>query len=138
MADLDKLIRRVNDEVISKGNYDVIDELIADDFVEHEALPGAPAGKDALQAFTETFRSAFPDLKAETVATVVQGDEVWAHSRLTGTHQGEFNGIPPTGKAFSIEMIDRVKTRDGKAVEHWGISDNLGMMTQLGVIPDMG
>ncbi len=134
MADLDALIRRVNDEVISQGKYDAIDDLIADDFVEHEA--GAPSGKDALRTFAETFRSAFPDLKAETLATVVQGDEVWAHSRLTGTHQGEFNGIPPTGKSFSIEMIDRVKTRDGKAVEHWGVSDNLGIMTQLGVIPE--
>jgi predicted ester cyclase len=54
---------------------------------------------------------------------------------MTGTHQGEFNGIPPTGKSFSVEMIDRVRTRDGKAVEHWGVSDTMGMMTQLGVIP---
>lgn len=138
MADLDKLIRRVNDEVISQGNYDIIDDLVADDFVEHQAMPGMPSGKDALRVFTETFRNAFPDLKAETLATCVQGDEVWAHTRITGTHQGEFNGIPPTGKSFSIEAFDRVKTKDGKAIEHWGASDDLGMMTQLGVIPDMG
>ena len=58
--------------------------------------------------------------------------------RERGTHQGEFNGIPATGKKVSIEMMDRVRTRDGKAVEHWGCSDDLGMMTQLGVIPEMG
>jgi steroid delta-isomerase-like uncharacterized protein len=135
VADLDGLIRSINDEVLSKGNYDVIDDLVADDFVEHEEMPGLPTGKDSLRAFVEMFRSAFPDLKAETLAVAVDGDEVWAHSRMTGTHQGEFNGIPPTGKSFSVEMIDRVRTRDGKAVEHWGVSDTMGMMTQLGVIP---
>jgi steroid delta-isomerase-like uncharacterized protein len=138
VADLEALIRRVNDEVISQGNVELIDELVADDFVEHQAMPGMPSGKEALVAFTTMFRSAFPDLKVETLATAVDGDEVWAHSRMTGTHRGEFNGIPPTGKKVSIEMMDRVRTRDGKAVEHWGCSDDLGMMAQLGVIPEMG
>ncbi len=138
MADLDALVRRVNDDVLSQGKVELIDELLADDFVEHQAMPGMPSGKDSLAAFTTMFRSAFPDLKVETLATAVDGDEVWAHSRMTGTHQGEFNGIPPTGKKVSVEMMDRVRTRDGKAVEHWGCSDDLGMMTQLGVVPDMG
>jgi steroid delta-isomerase-like uncharacterized protein len=138
MADLDALIRRVNDEVISQGKVELIDELLADDFVEHQAMPGMPSGKEGLKVFTTMFRSAFPDLKVETLATGVDGDEVWAHSRMTGTHQGEFNGIPATGKKISIEMMDRVRTRDGKAVEHWGCSDDLGMMTQLGVIPETG
>ena len=60
------------------------------------------------------------------------------HSVFTGTHTGEFAGIPATNKSVRLEMIDRVRTRDGKAVEHWGVSDDLGMMTQLGVIPEMG
>jgi steroid delta-isomerase-like uncharacterized protein len=138
MADLDALIRRVNDEVISQGKVELIDELLAEDFVEHQAMPGMPSGREALKAFTEMFRSAFPDLEVETLSTAVDGDEVWAHSRMTGTHQGEFNGIPATGKKISVEMMDRVRTRDGKGVEHWGVSDDLGMMTQLGVVPEMG
>ena len=136
MADLAALARRINDEVLSQGKVEVIDELIADDFVEHQAMPGMPSGKEALKAFTEMFRAAFPDLKVETVATAVDGDEVWIHSIMTGTHKGEFNGIAPTGKKVSVEMFDRVRTRDGKAVEHWGVSNDLGMMTQLGVIPE--
>jgi steroid delta-isomerase-like uncharacterized protein len=136
MADLAALARRINDEVLSQGKVEVIDELIADDFVEHQAMPGMPSGKEALKAFTEMFRAAFPDLKVETVATAVDGDEVWLHSIMTGTHKGEFNGIAPTGKKVSVEMFDRVRTRDGKAVEHWGVSNDLGMMTQLGVIPE--
>jgi steroid delta-isomerase-like uncharacterized protein len=130
------MARRINDEVLSQGKYEVIDELVADDFVEHESMPGMPEGKGALQAFTEMFRAAFPDLKVETIATAVDGDEVWIQSAATGTHQGEFNGIPPTGKKISITMFDRVRVRDGKAVEHWGLSDNLAMMTQLGVVPE--
>ena len=136
MADLAALARRINDEVLSQGKVEVIDELIADDFVEHQAMPGMPSGKEALKAFTEMFRGAFPDLRVETVATAVDGDEVWIHSIMTGTHKGEFNGIAPTGKKVSVEMFDRVRTRDGKAVEHWGVSNDLGMMTQLGVIPE--
>ena len=136
MADLAALARRVNDEVLSQGKLELIDELVADDFVEHQAMPGMPSGKDALKAFAEMFRAAFPDLKVETLATAVDGDEVWVHSRMTGTHDGEFNGMPPTGKKVSIELFDRIRTRDGKGVEHWGVSDDLAMMTQLGAVPE--
>ena len=138
MADLAAIARRFNDEVISQGKVEVIDEIVADDFVEHQAMPGMPEGKDALRAFTEMFRAAFPDLKVETLATAVDGDEVWVQSRMTGTHQGDFNGIAPTDKQVDVLMFDRIRMRDGKAVEHWGVSDDLAMMTQLGVVPEMG
>ncbi len=82
------------------------------------------------------FRGAFPDLEAKVVATAVDGDEVWVQSAVTGTHQGELNGVPPSGKKISIALFDRIKTRDGKAVEHWGLSDNLTMMIQIGAIPE--
>ena len=138
MADLAAIARRINDEVLSQGKLELIDELVADDFVEHQAMPGIPEGKDALRAFVEMFRAAFPDLKVETLATAVDGDEVWVHSRMTGTHKGDFNGIAPTGKKVDVTMFDRVRTRDGKAVEHWGVSDDLAILTQLGVVPEMG
>ena len=138
MADLAALAHRFNDEVFTQGKLDVVDELAADDFVEHQAMPEMGTGKEAVKAFTAMFRAAFPDLKVETLATAVDGDEVWIHSEMTGTHKGEFQGIPPTGKKVKVQMFDRVKTRDGKAIEHWGVSDDLGMMTQLGVVPEMG
>ncbi len=72
------------------------------------------------------------------VATAVDGDEVWIQSTATGTHKGDFNGIPPTGKKIEVGMFDRIRTRDGKAVEHWGQSDDLKMMIQLGVVPEPG
>ena len=138
MADLKALAKRFNDEVFTQGNIDVIDEIVADDYVEHQEFPGLEPSKEGLKKFVQLFHGAFSDINVETVGTGVDGDEIWVHSVFTGTHTGEFAGIPATGKRVALAMMDRVKTRDGKAIEHWGVSDDLGMMTQLGVIPEMG
>jgi predicted SnoaL-like aldol condensation-catalyzing enzyme len=137
-TDAKALVRRFNDEVLSQGKLKVIDELVADDYVEHQEFPGLTADKEGLRGFVTMFRDAFPDLSIETLGVVGDGDEVWGHALMTGTHKGEFMGIPPTGKKISVAVFDRVRLRDGKAIEHWGVSDDLGMMTQLGVIPEMG
>lgn len=136
--DLKTMAKRFNDEVLSKGDLGVLDELVADDFVEHEEMPGLPEGKAGIEAFVTSLRAAFPDLMVETLAVVTEGDEVWCHSRCSGTHQGEFAGVPATGNAVSITMIDRIRVRGGQAVEHWGVTDQLALMTQLGVVPEMG
>ena len=137
-ADLKALARRFNDEVFTQGKVEVIDELVADDYVEHQAPPGLEPNKEGLKQFVQMFHGAFSDIKVETLGLGVDGDELWIHSVFTGTHTGEFMGIPATGKGVTLEMMDRVKTRDSKAIEHWGVSDDLGMMTQLGVVPEMG
>jgi predicted ester cyclase len=136
--DLKAMARRFNDEVMSQGKLEVIDELVADDFVDHQVPPGMTPDREGLRSMMAMFRGAFPDLKVETLAVALDRDELWVHSLATGTHQGELMGIPATGKTVSFAMMDRVRVRDGKAVEHWGVSDDLGMMTQLGVIPEMG
>ena len=138
MADLDKLARTIVEQVIGQGKVELIDDLVNDDFIEHEGPPDVPQGKAALHGFVEMFRGAFPDLTTKVVATAVSGDEVWIQSTATGTHKGDFNGIPPTGKKIEIALFDRVRTSDGKAAEHWGLSDNLTLMIQLGVVPEPG
>jgi steroid delta-isomerase-like uncharacterized protein len=138
MADLDKLARTIIEEVIGQGKVELVDDLLTDDFIEHEAPPGVPEGPDSLRGFVAMFRGAFPDLTTNVVATAVDGDEVWIQSSATGTHQGDFNGIPPTGKTIEIALFDRIRTRDGKAAEHWGLSDNLALMIQLGAVPAPG
>jgi len=137
-ADLKALARRFNDEVFTQGKVEVIDEIVADGYVEHQEFPGLEPSKEGLKKFVQLFHAAFSDIKVETLSVGVDGDEVWVHSLFTGTHTGEFAGIPATGKSVTLAMMDRVKTRDGKAVEHWGVSDDLGMLTQLGVVPEMG
>jgi predicted ester cyclase len=137
-ADLKVLARRFNDEVFMQGKVEVIDELVADDFVEHQPFPGLEPTKEGLKKFVQLFHAAFSDIKVETLSVGTDGDELWVHSVFTGTHTGDFAGIPPTGKSVTLAMMDRVVVRDDKAIEHWGVSDDLGMMTQLGVVPEMG
>jgi steroid delta-isomerase-like uncharacterized protein len=136
--DLKELARRFYDEILNEGKLDVIDELISDDLVEHQEIPGMPPGKEGVRSFVTSFRNAFPDFRAEIQGLVSEGDEVWVYAVMTGTQNGDLPGIPATGKRVSIQAFDRVRVQDGKAVEHWGASDDLGMMTQLGVIPEMG
>ncbi len=136
--DLKALAIRFNEEILNQGKLEVLDEIVADDLVEHAAPPGWPPGREGVRAWVTMFRDAFPDLNVQTIGVAAEGDEVWLHSLMTGTHTGEFMGIAPTGKSVTYTMFDRVRARDGKAVEHWGASDDLGLMTQLGVVPEMG
>jgi steroid delta-isomerase-like uncharacterized protein len=136
MADVKALTRRFYDEVFGKGDLAVLDELVDDDLVEHEELAGIPGGKAGLIEFVKQLRAGIPDLTCDIHAMVSEGDEVWAHVTLRGTHQGEFLGIPATGKSIAVDTIDRTRVRNDKAIEHWGVTDVFGMMQQLGVIPE--
>ena len=132
--DLEAQMRRLYDDAVNRGDMDLIDELLADDFVEHEELPpGIPPGKGAPRALMTMMRSAFPDFHVAVEEMLEDGDKVITRARFSGTHQGEFLGIPATGRTFDIAVIDIVEFRDGKAVAHWGIMDQAGMMQQLGV-----
>ena len=134
MSDNKATILRLYEEVFSKGDLDLIDELMADDFVEHEELPpGIPPGKAAPRALMTMMHGAFPDFHATVEELLEDGDKVIARVRFSGTHQGEFMGIPATGKKFDIAVIDIIELRDGKAVAHWGVMDMAGMMEQLGL-----
>ena len=131
-------VRRFVDEVQSGGNIDAIDELCSPEFVNHSAPPGVPSNCDGVKLVTAMFRQAFPDSYFTVEEMVAEGDKVATRKTFHGTHQGEFMGIPPTGQQVSIGLIDIVRIADGQVVEHWSIGDNLGMMQQLGVIPQPG
>ena len=133
------LVRRLMEEVFDRGNISLIDELFAPDFVEHEELPpGIPAGSEGVKQLSTMFRSAFPDFKATIDDMIAEGDKVVVSGTWSGTHKGEFMGIPPTGKRVSIGVIDIIRMAGGKGVEHWGQMDSMGMMQQLGVVPAPG
>ena len=134
MSDNKTTMLRLYEEVFNAGNLEAIDEIVADDFVEHEELPpGIPQGKGAPPALVTTMRAAFPDFHAAVEEMLEDGNKVITRVRFSGTHQGEFMGIPPTGKRFDIPVIDIVEFRDGKGIAHWGLMDQAGMMQQLGV-----
>ena len=134
-------LQRFYDEVFNAGNLDVADELIAVDAVDHEeALPGTSGTTpQVIKQVVALFRSAFPDLRIMVHDLIGEGDKVVARITLSGTHQGEFLGMLPTGKPVDVQIIDILRyDNDGMMVEHWGVTDNLGMMQQLGVIPAQG
>ena len=131
MTDLGRRFR----EAINAHDLSNYDELVSADFIEHEELPGVPAGPGAPRQFFETIFAAFPDFRYVVEDELVDGDKLVWRVRFTGTHQGEFLGIPGTGKRVDVKGIDIVRYVDGRAAEHWGVTDTLGMLQQLGVAP---
>ena len=135
MADIKQLQQRFIDEVQTKGDDGVLDELIADDFVDHSPAPGVPPTKDGVRGLFAMFRGAMPDLHVDTHDMVSEGDTVATRKTLVGTQRGELFGAPATNKELRIEVIDFVRYSDGRIVEHWNLVDTYGLMVQLGVIP---
>ena len=132
------LTRRFYDEVINQGNLDLIDELVAEDFVEHEVFPGLPTtGPEAPKAALGMFLAAFPNLQFTSDEMIAERDKVVTRGTVSGTHKGDFMGIPPTNKSFEVQFMDIVEIHEGKATEHWGLTDQGAMMEQLGIAPEM-
>jgi len=133
MSDPKAKMSRLYEEVFNNGDLGAIDEILADDFVEHEELPpGVPQGKESPRALASMMRGAFPDFHVAVEEMLQDGNKVITRARFSGTHEGEFMGMPPTGNRFDISVIDIVEFRDDKAVAHWGIMDAARMMEQLG------
>ena len=124
-------------ELISAGDIDGFGDLMAADFVEHEETPGLAPTKDGVLEFFRMYKAAFPDLQMTAKEVLVSGDKTITRARATGTHQGEFMGMPPTGKSVDVQLIDIMQFNDaGMACEHWALVDMLSMMQQLGAIPE--
>jgi steroid delta-isomerase-like uncharacterized protein len=123
-------------ELLSAHDVDGFGEFLADDFVEHEELPGGEATSEGVKDFFRMQIAAFPDLRMTPEDIVDSGDKVVARMRFTGTHQGEFMGLPATGKHVDVQAIDIMRFEDdGLVHEHWGVFDAMSMMRQLGAIP---
>ena len=132
------LVRRFVEEVQSAGNIDAVDELCSPEFVNHSAPPGVPSNCEGVKQLTAMFRRAFPDSYFTVEEMIAEGDKVVTRKTFHGTHEGEFMGIPPTGRGVSMGLIDIVRVSEGRVVEHWSMGDNLGLMQQLGIVPQPG
>jgi steroid delta-isomerase-like uncharacterized protein len=132
------LINRFYSEVLVGGNFGLIEEMVTDDFLDHElAMPGQPPGKDGAVFFANAIRSAFPDISVKTAAPMLSdGDFEAAHVVLTGTHQGEILGLAATGRTVEFDATDIIRVQDGKIAEHWGTTDTMSLLQQLGALPD--
>jgi steroid delta-isomerase-like uncharacterized protein len=129
--------RRWGAEVASAGNYDVLDEILAPGFVDHDPAPDQGAGIEGLKGFFRQMRAAFPDLKAEPVEIAATDDHVAMRYTISGTHDGEFQGVAPTGKSFKVSALQLARFENGRCVERWGSTDELGMMKQLGILQEV-
>ncbi len=128
--------RRTFEEVFNQGNLALVDELVAPDFLDHEVPPGMNnRGPDSTRQLVTMLRTAFPNLHFTIEDLVAEGDTVAGRVTMSGTHLGPFQGIPPTGRSFQQAQMYFVRFRDGKAIEHRAVRDDLGMMRQLGVLP---
>jgi predicted ester cyclase len=131
------LDRRYVEEVLNKGNIDVIDEIMAPEYVGH--VTGFPlANREGDKQFISMLRSAFPDIHFTIEDQIVEGDKAVHRMTARGTHKGEFNGIPSTGKRATVSVTNINRFAGGKVVEAWAVIDLLGLMQQLGVIPPIG
>ena len=128
------VVRRYYEEVLNAGNINALQELAVVQYAEHDPLPGQGNGLEGLEQRVQMLRGAFrPHFTIEDV--IAEQDKVVVRWTNRGTHVGEFLGIPPTGKHFTIAGIDIHRLSDGKMAEHWHVVDQLGQLQQLGLIP---
>jgi steroid delta-isomerase-like uncharacterized protein len=129
------LIRQAAEEIYNKGNYSHIDEIVSSDFVIHSLNPNKEIhGREGARNFAVSLRTAFPGIKFTIKDQFAEGDKVVTHFIVEGTHQGSFEGIPPTGKTFKVSAIDIDYIKNGKISECWSNLDELGLLQQLGVL----
>ena len=129
------IARRFNDEVWDKGDEAALEELFAEDAVDHGAIPGQPPGREGHKYQVRLFRSAVPDLHVTAEDIFSEGDKVAYRWTGRGTHEGELMGIAPTGNAVTFRGIDVLRIEGGKVVERWSEYNALEAMQQMGVLP---
>jgi steroid delta-isomerase-like uncharacterized protein len=125
-------------ERINKGDIAGFGDLVANDFVEHQGAggPGFPSTKEGTLEFFRALLAAFPDWHMTVEDLIAGGDKTVARVTVTGTHKGEFMGMPPTGTRAEVQLIDIMRfDRAGLVSEHWGVADMLSLMQQLGAVP---
>jgi steroid delta-isomerase-like uncharacterized protein len=127
-------IKRVIEELYSRGDLKVAEQLYAADYIRHDpATPDVGTGVAAVKQVVNTYRTAFPDLELTTEDLMAEGDKVLARWSARGTHHGDLQGSAPTGKRFEITGLTLMQFADGQIVEEWTNWDALGMLQQLGV-----
>lgn len=128
------VIRRAYEELWNGRNVDVVDEIVAEDFLNHAAPPGRQRGRQGLKDVVRMFEAAFPDFRYEVEDAISEGEKIAVRDVFTGTHRGDFMGIPATGNRVTMQAIHIYRFSAGRLAEHWVARDDLGMMRQLGAL----
>jgi predicted ester cyclase len=128
------VVRRNTEEVQSRGDFELFEELFDGAFVDHTPQPGTTPDKDGVRVLYHRLRDAFPDFDADIQWQSASGGLVTTYKIYRGTHEGAFLGVAPTGLRVEFETVDVMRVAEGKIVEHWGVGNLLKVMTQLGAI----
>jgi steroid delta-isomerase-like uncharacterized protein len=126
------VVRRNTEEVQGGGNFEIFDELFADDFVDHTTQPGTTPDKAGVRKLYTYLREAFPDVHAEIHWQLAEGDRVTTYKTYRGTHEGTFLGTAPTHRKIHFETVDVMRVQNGKITDHWGVGNLLSLMQQIG------
>jgi steroid delta-isomerase-like uncharacterized protein len=122
--------------LFTKGDLGAVDEYLAEDFVDHDPPMGGPANREGMRQAAAMFRAAFPDWHSDLGFLVAEGDLVTELFTASGTQQGEIFGVPASGRTATLPGINIFRVRDGRITERWGRLDELGLMRQLGLVPN--
>lgn len=133
------IARRFYEELWNQGNVAVAEELVAVDHVDNNPpIPESATGREGAVELMLTFKQGFPDFHITIDEIITSSDRAVERFTFRGTHQGEFMGIAPTGKSVEISSVSVCRIADGKVAERWGASNGIGMLTQLGLLPEPG
>ena len=127
------VIRRMFEEIINKGNLDLVDELFDEEFTGE--TPQGTLDRDGFKHYVQDWRAGFPDIHCEVANLVEEGNAVAWSVRATGTHTGDFMGIPPSGRRVDFDSLNIGRFRNGRAHRHRVLMNETKMMTQLGLMP---
>jgi steroid delta-isomerase-like uncharacterized protein len=127
------LMREGTQRILNENRLDLVDELFTDDFVDHDG--SITRDRAGFKEYFGHLRDAFPDYRMTIEQELSEGELVLQRVTFSGTHQGEFNGVPPTNRSVTIAGFDLFRLEDGKVAEHWAQFDSLGLLQQIGVVP---
>jgi steroid delta-isomerase-like uncharacterized protein len=131
-----RLMRLSVEEIWNNGNYELADEILSPGFIIYSSTPGKEVhGANGTKDYYRSLRNAFPDLKFTIKDLIAEGDKVVTHLIAEGTHTGVFEGLPPTGKYFKVSAMNIDYIKDGRFTKCWTNIDELGLLQQLGVLP---
>ena len=137
-ADNKNVIKTFIEEVLNEGRFERLDELVLEDFVELDPLPGQSQGREGLREVLRQMRAAFPDIHWVVDEMIGEADKVCTRFTWTGTQRGSFLGVPATGRHVAVKGIVIDRLNGGKMADSRILMDTLSMMQQLGVVPASG
>jgi steroid delta-isomerase-like uncharacterized protein len=129
------VVRRNTEEVQGGGNFEVFEELFADDFLDHTPQPNCTPDKAGARGLYRALRTAFPDFHADIHWQAADGELVTTFKTYHGTHRGDFLGLAPTGRSIHFETVDVMRVHEGRITEHWGVANLFSLLQQLGAWP---